>query len=478
MQSTLESVKNTSKEEILRIFKLQSQHQYTYANETSSSRYERLSKLQKAVESNRDSIRKAVYSDFKKPATEVDATEILPIIAELKFAKRNLNKWLQSKSVPTPLTMLGATSKIKYEPKGVGLIISPWNFPIMLTLAPLIGAIAAGCPVILKPSENTPHSSAILAEIISETFDEKEVALVQGAVQTSADLLELPFNHIYFTGAPSIGKIVMAAAAKNLSSVTLELGGKSPVIVDETANLKIAAKRIAWAKFMNSGQICIAPDYVIVQSSVKEKLIKLIKANLVDFFSESSIESDSYARMVNGKHFTRVNAYLKDAIEKNGKIEHGGKVDASENFIEPTLVSGLSDDASLLQEEIFGPVLPLVEFTDIKKVPEIIQQKEKPLALYIYSKSRRNIKFILNNTRAGGTAVNHSLVHIFNPNLPFGGSNNSGIGKGMGYYGFLEFVNPRGVLHQKLTFSATDLLMPPYTGFKSWIVKVTEKWLS
>ncbi|MCL4107319.1 UNVERIFIED_CONTAM: hypothetical protein GTU68_067230 [Idotea baltica] len=441
-------------------------------------RLERLNKLKKAIEDNREGIQEAVYNDFRKPAIEVNATEILPVIAEIKFAKRNIKSWTSIQSVPTPLAMLGSTSKVIMEPKGVGLIISPWNFPVMLTLAPLVGALAAGCPVILKPSENTPHSSAILQKIIKEAFNENEVSLVQGNADTSTELLKLPFNHIYFTGAPSIGKIVMRAAAENLASVTLELGGKSPVIVDESANIKNAAKRISWAKFINAGQICIAPDYLLVHRKVKEKLVMAIKDQLEDFFSGQPDESDSYSRIVNQKHFERLDSYLKDALNKNGKFEFGGKVDAEHNYIEPTLISGLNDDAKLLEDEIFGPILPIIVFDDIKEVPEVVQSREKPLALYIYSGNKKNIDFVINNTRAGGTAVNHSLVHILNPNLPFGGSNNSGIGKGMGYFGFLEFTNQRGYLKQVTPVSATDLLTPPYTGFSKWLVNFTEKYLS
>ncbi|GLR19270.1 aldehyde dehydrogenase family protein [Portibacter lacus] len=478
MNISEKKIVNTDKKELSRLFQLQNGFQYEYGNQPIEKRVQRLNKLKKSIENNREGIVEAVFNDFRKPAVEVNATEILPVIAEIKHAKRNIGRWTSVHSVPTPLSMLGSSSKIIMEPKGVGLIISPWNFPIMLTLAPLVGAIAAGCPVILKPSENTPHSSEILQKIISEAFGEQEVALVQGDAETSTYLLGLPFNHIYFTGAPSIGKIVMKAAAEHLASVTLELGGKSPVIVDESANIKNAAKRISWAKFINAGQICIAPDYLLVHSKVKDKLIAALRSQLEDFFTKQAKDSGSYSRIVNRKHFERLDGYLKDALNKNGNFEFGGKVDADQNYIEPTVISGLDDDAKLLEDEIFGPVLPIIEFDDIKEVPKIVQSREKPLALYIYSGSKKNINFVVNNTRACGTAVNHSLVHIMNPNLPFGGSNNSGIGKGMGYFGFLEFTNQRGYLKQVTPISATDLLTPPYNGFSKWLVSFTEKYLS
>ncbi len=478
MDTATKNIMDTATIELERIFNLQKSNQIIYGNEPIKKRYDRLTLLQKAIENNRQALRDALYADFKKPSLEVDASEILPLISEIKHAKRNLTSWTRNRSVKTPLSLLGSSSKIINEPKGVSLIIAPWNFPVFLTLVPLVSAIAAGCPAMLKPSEITPHTSALLQKIINETFDEKEVALVQGGVKTSSDLLELPFNHIHFTGAPAIGKIVMKAASKHLTSVTLELGGKSPVIVDETANLKIAAKRIVWSKFMNSGQICVAPDYLIVHESVKNQLLTLIKENIKQFFTENPSESDSYTRIVNRRHFDRLNNYLKDAIENGGKFELGGKVDANTNFIEPSIVSNLDSKALLLKEEIFGPILPIIEFSDIQKVPGIIEKAEKPLALYIYSKSKKNINYLMSNTRAGGTAINHSIIHLFNSNLPFGGINNSGIGKSMGYYGYLEFVNQRGVLKQFISLSASDLLLPPYDKTKTWLVKLTEKWLS
>lgn len=478
MGTEIKTVKDTSKKEIERLFQLQREHQYSYGNQPIRDRIKRLDQLKKTVEKYRSEIHQAVYNDFRKHHTEVDATELLPIFAEIKHAKRHIRSWTSRQKVTTPLSLLGSSSYILHEPKGVSLIIAPWNFPIMLTLAPLIGAISAGCPAILKPSENTPHSSKVLRKIVSEAFEEHEVSLVEGGIQTSTDLLSFPFNHIYFTGAPSIGKIIMGAAAKHLSSVTLELGGKSPVIVDATANLNIAAKRIAWAKFLNAGQICIAPDYLIVENSIKNKLLDKVKTEVNRLFSENQESSDSYVRMVNQRHFDRVNGYLKDAIDKNGNFEMGGKVDRNDNYIQPTIVSNLDDDALLMQEEVFGPVLPVVTFDKISEVPDIIQSREKPLALYIYSKKNKNIKFLLDNTRAGGTGINHSIVHIFNAHLPFGGSNNSGIGKGMGHYGFLEFTNRRGVLKQHLGISAADLIAPPYTKLKDRIIKITERWLT
>ncbi len=459
------------------IFDQQVQYQQQVANSTARERRQKLKRLQKALMQYRPDIREALYHDFRKNPSEVDLTEIYPVISEIKHTRRYLSRWMARQRVDTPLALLGSSSYIHYEPKGVVLIVSPWNFPVNLTFAPLIAAIAAGNCVILKPSENTPHSSAIMRKIVEDIFDPREVALLEGGVETSQALLELPFNHIFFTGAPSIGKIVMAAAAKHLTSVTLELGGKSPTIVDESANVSQAARRIAWAKFINNGQICISPDYLFVHEKRREEFLEKLKANLDHFFSESAQHSENYARMVNDRHYNRVKGYLQDAKAKGAEVVYGGNTNDQDNYIAPSLVTQVKGDTKLMQDEIFGPILPIYSFSNIEEVVAKINTKEKPLALYIYSKNQQRIDYILNHTRAGGTCINHSMVHFFNNNLPFGGSNNSGIGKGHGYFGFQAFSNARGVLRQHLPISGADLMMPPYTKLKQTLIDLSIKWL-
>jgi aldehyde dehydrogenase (NAD+) len=371
--------------------------------------------------------------------------------------------------------MMGSSSRIKYESKGVVLIVSPWNFPVNLTFGPLVSAIAAGNTVIIKPSEMTPHTSALMKEMISEVFDENEVFLVEGGVETSTELLKLPFNHIFFTGAPSIGKIVMKAAAEHLCSVTLELGGKSPTIVDESANISMAARRIAWGKYVNNGQVCIAPDYVYVHESKLESFIAEFKKQLQTFYNGDAANETSYARIVNQRHYNRVKAYIDDAVHKGATIEAGGTFDENQDYIAPTLMTNVAKDSRLMTEEIFGPVLPVYGYADIDSVIKEINSREKPLALYIYSKKQKNINHIMDNTRAGGTCVNHNAAHFFNSNLPFGGSNNSGIGKAHGYEGFKAFSNARAVFQQHLP-NALDLLTPPYNNFKQSLIDLTIKW--
>ncbi|MDP4718653.1 MAG: aldehyde dehydrogenase family protein [Flavobacteriaceae bacterium] len=462
--------------DIQKIFKAQSQHQYTLGNSIASQRISRLNALKKALETTfRNPLQEALYKDFKKPAIETDLTEIHPVISEIKLVKKQLKSWMQPQRVKSPLVFIGSSAYVHHEPKGVCLIISPWNFPVNLTFGPLVSAIAAGNTVMIKPSEMTPNTAAVLADIVASIFKPEEVALFQGDVAVAQSLLSLPFNHIFFTGSPAVGKIVMNAAAKNLSSVTLELGGKSPTIVDASANIDQAAKKIAWGKFLNNGQICVAPDYLWVHESIKDAFVKAFIKHTTHFYTEQAAQSTDYSRIVNENHFQRLANHLEDAKKNGGIIEMGGHVEASENYISPTLISGLTADATLLKDEIFGPILPLKTFTEIEKVIDYINAGEKPLALYLFSKKPAIIKQVLRNTRAGSTAINHSVVQYSNHHLPFGGSNNSGIGKAHGYYGFQEFSNQRSILKQ-FSFSAVEMLMPPYTPFKKKLSEWTTKW--
>ncbi len=466
---------DTSSAEIERVFRLQKENQYAVANTTARERKAKLKRIERAIMERREEIREALYADFRKHPSEVDLTEIFPVTSEIKHTCRRLSKWMRPRKVKTPLAMVGTKSHIHYEPKGVVLIIAPWNFPINLTFGPLVSAIAAGNCVMVKPSEHTPHASAITKRILGELFDESEVAVIEGGIETSTSLLRLPFNHIFFTGAPAIGKVVMEAASKHLASLTLELGGKSPTIVDETADVSAAARRIAWAKYTNNGQICIAPDYLFVHESKKDELVAKVKEQIESFYGIDARASESYARIVNDRHYKRLSGYLDDAKEKGATIAYGGKTDGSEDYIEPTIVTDVDASAKLMTEEIFGPILPVRSFTSLDEPLQVINSKEKPLALYIYSKSKRNIAHIIQNTRAGGTCINHSAVHFFQHNLPFGGSNNSGIGKGHGFFGFEAFSNARGVLKQLLPLSAIELMTAPYTALKQKIIDLSIK---
>lgn len=465
----------TSAAEIQRIFDLQTKNQFNVGNTGVSERKAKLTKFHQAVEKYRPEIKEALFKDYGKHPSEVDLTEIYPITSEIKHAKSKLRRWMGKQRIPTPLAMLGSSSHVRYEPKGVVLIISPWNFPFNLTFGPLASAIAAGNTVMIKPSENTPHSSALMKKIIAEMFNENEIAVIEGGVEESTELLKLPFNHIFFTGAPSIGKIVMKAAAQHLASVTLELGGKSPTIVDETADIETAARRIAWGKYVNNGQVCIAPDYVFVHESKKDEFLKAVAKNIDAFYKNDAAKETSYARIVNNHHFNRVKGYVEDAVSKGAKVETGGKFDEAQNYISPTVLTNVSKDSTLMTNEIFGPIMPVYTFKNVDEVINEVNSREKPLALYIYSKNSRNINKILSNTRAGGSCINHNAAHFFNTNLPFGGSNNSGIGKAHGEEGFKAFSNARGIFKQHIP-NALEMLMPPYDGFKQKLIDLTIKY--
>lgn len=458
------------------LFERQKIKQYEVRKSSAKQRISKLKKLKEALENTyKQVIRDALMNDFGKPVLETDFTEIYPVIDEINFACKNLRSWVKNQKVSTPLSLIGSKSSIVNEPKGVCLIISPWNFPFNLTFGPLVSAIAAGNTVILKPSELTPHSSRVMASIVNELYEEDEIALVQGEVEVSQQLLKLPFNHIFFTGSPQVGKIVMEAASKNLSSVTLELGGKSPTIIDDTVNLEKAIKRIVFGKFLNAGQTCIAPDYIYLKEGLKSQFIQHFQTIVSEFYSDSPQNSSSYSRVVNQKHFERLQSYLEDAKERNFEI-YGGNVNlADEFYIEPTVVFEPTEDSELMQNEIFGPILPVLTYTDIDQVISKINSREKPLALYIFSKNKKLTEKIIRETRSGSVCVNHNLLQFLNHNLPFGGSNNSGIGKAHGYYGFLEFCNQKSVLKQG-RFSASELLYPPYDNFKQKLVDLTIKW--
>lgn len=472
MNSTSEALQRL---DIQQLFELQKANQWSVGKTTAKQRKDKLKALKNAVEYDfRQALRDALMADFRKPKAEVDLSEIFPVTSEIKFILSKLDNWLSVQRVPTPMAFLGSSSHIRYQPKGVCLIISPWNFPVNLSFNPLASAIAAGNTAILKPSEHTPNTSGVIRSIVEQLFKPSEVAVVEGGVETATLLLERPFNHVFFTGSPAVGKIVMQAASRHLTSVSLELGGKSPVIVDATANIDVAARRIVWGKFFNSGQICIAPDYIYVDETRKTALVEAIKRTLETFYGKDVKTSDSFARMVSVRHAERVESYLVEALAKGAKVLHGGKIDAAKSYIEPTLVENLTADCALMQQEIFAPILPILTFKNIDEVITNVNAGEKPLALYIYSKNEGNIERLLHETRAGGSCVNHNDVHFYNPHLPFGGSNHSGIGKTHGFHGFQAFSEARAVYRQHLP-SALELLSPPYTKFKERLVEFVVK---
>lgn len=466
-------------EKLNEVFYSQQVNALLVRNTTVNERIKKLKSILNFIENNIEKIQNAIYSDFKKHPTEVLISEIMIVKGEINHLIKHLDEWAEPQRVSTPMNMIGSSAWVQFEAKGNCLIIAPWNYPFNLALKPTVQAIAAGNTVILKPSEITPNTSKLLKEMISELFPENEVAVFEGGVDLSTELLKLPFNHIFFTGSPNVGKIVMTAAAKNLASVTLELGGKSPVIIDETANIKKTAEKLAWGKLFNNGQTCIAPDYAFVHNTVKDDIVKASIAAIESMYNpdnEGIEKSPSYCRIVNDRHFQRIKYLIEDATSKGAKVVYGGEMNEADRYISPTIIENVNDSMKLMQEEIFGPILPVVGYNDISKVINYINSKPKPLALYINSTKSSKIDNILHSTSAGGTVINDSLMHYGHTELPFGGVNNSGIGKSGGKWGFLEFSNQRAVLKQK--FGNNSFIYPPYSKKIDKLVRFLIKYIS
>jgi aldehyde dehydrogenase (NAD+) len=455
---TVASTPTFNKTRLQEVFDLQAATALRLRSSTAQERIEKIRKLRDTVISHTEDWYRAAYADFKKPQGEVDMAEILPVCLEANDAIRHLKKWMKPRHVWPTLLTLGMRSHVQYVSRGRCLIIGPFNYPVNLTLGPLVSAIAAGNSAILKPSELTPNLSALICKVVRGVFTEDEVAIFEGEADVSQALLELPFDHIFFTGSPLIGKYVMGAAAKNLTSVTLELGGKSPTIIDESADLHLAATNVMWAKFANAGQTCIAPDHVFVHESVKDAWIVSCCAQLNEAYGttlNAQKDSPHLAHIVNARHTTRIKALLDDANAHGARTLTGGSASEGDCFIQPTLLDQVSNRSRIMQEEIFGPLLPIIGYRDIGEVIAHINEGQKPLALYIYSRNNANIDRVLTHTVSGGACVNHALMQFMHGNLPFGGINNSGIGSAHGHYGFKAFSHERGVVRTQFSFAAT-----------------------
>ncbi|MDU3950699.1 MAG: aldehyde dehydrogenase, partial [Staphylococcus epidermidis] len=374
--------------------------------------------------------------------------------------RKELKNWSKTKQTDTPLYLFPTKSYIKKEPYGTVLIIGPFNYPVQLVFEPLIGAIAAGNTAIVKPSELTPHVAIVIRDIIEDTFDETYVSVVEGGIEETQTLLSLPFDYIFFTGSEKVGKIVYEAAARKLIPVTLELGGKSPVIVDDTANIKVASERISFGKFTNAGQTCVAPDYILVQRKVKNDLIKALKKTITEFYGENIEKSPDFGRIVNQQHFNRLNDLIQ--IHKDNVV-FGGNSSKEDLYIEPTLLDNITNDNKIMKEEIFGPILPIITYDNFDEVLEIIQSKSKPLSLYLFSEDENMTHRVLEELSFGGGAINDTLMHLANPNLPFGGVGSSGIGQYHGKYSFDTFSHMKSYTF-KSTRLESSLFFPPYKG--------------
>jgi aldehyde dehydrogenase (NAD+) len=467
------------RDKMLSVFQKQKKYSLELRKTDVLQRVNKLRKLKDIIEIHVDDIRKALLMDFKKAAQETDITEILPVLQEISETIRNLSGWMNLKSVDSPLTLFGTKSEIQYQPKGVCLIISPWNYPFQLAMSPLVSAVAAGNTVILKPSEFTQATCEVMQRILETVFVEEEVSLFIGDAKVSEFLTDLPFDHIFFTGSTQVGKLVMQKAAVNLTSVTLELGGKTPVILDESCDIRISAERILWGKVLNAGQTCVAPDYAFIHKKQLEKFIQAMKDSLSVFYETNRKElkeNPDFCRIINKKNHKRLSDLLRDAVDHGAKVEMGGESDPDSLFFYPTLLSNVPWEADILQEEIFGPILPLIVYEHLDDCITLINSRPKPLALYIFSNNSRNIDTILQNTSSGGVAINDVIIHLANSQLPFGGVNHSGHGSYHGIYGFKAFSHERSILRQGL-LSTVRLLYPPYSPVVDKVSEFMKKFM-
>lgn len=425
-------------------------------------RIENLKKLKEMIKKNEKEILEALYLDLHKPAFEAFTSEIGIMYEEINYTIEHLKTWMKPKKVSTPLVLQPSTSYIYSEPLGVTLIIGPWNYPFQLLLAPLVGAIAAGNCAMIKPSDQTKHTSDLVAKIIAETFAEEYISVVQGPGAMVGPMLieKFRFDHIFFTGSPSVGKKIAAMASEHLTPVTLELGGKSPVIVDKNVNIDVAAKRLTWAKYFNAGQTCVCPDYLLVHESIKDEFINRMKFYIKEFFGDNPIESENFGRIVNEKRFDVLKAFLDE-----GNIVIGGESNKISKFISPTIIDRINLDSKIMQEEIFGPILPVMTYGDIKEVVPVIRKNRYPLALYLYTNNKQVEEFIIENIEFGGGCINNGMIHLANSKLPFGGVGNSGMGRYHGIDSFDTFSHKKSIIKTKECLDPS-LRYAPYSDKK------------
>lgn len=450
------------------VFNQQTDFFNTGATSALNFRIQALKKLKSAIQHHEAEIEKALYLDLRKSSFEAFGTEVGIIIKEIDFTIHHLKEWAKPQSVPTPLMFFPSSSKIYRDPLGTVLIIAPWNYPFQLVFGPLICAIAGGNTVFIKPSEEAPHTAMLVEKILEEIFESSYVHVVQGVGAEVIPMMisYVRFDHIFFTGSTFVGQKIMEMASKQLIPVTLELGGKSPTIVDTSANIDYTAKKIVWSKLINAGQTCIAPDYVLVHSSIKDVLIEKIKFYISSMFGSDVQRSEDYGRIINLKRFKKLISYLEGA-----NIISGGKHDESDLYIEPTIIEHPSFDEAIMKEEIFGPILPVISFDDHDEVMQWITRNPFPLALYLFADDKKVHEKYIHGVRFGGCSINNGLVHIGNPHLPFGGVGPSGLGQYHGKFGFENFTRPKSVMTSKSWFDV-PLLYAPFKGKAGAIKKI------
>ena len=440
----------------------------TQATQPIAFRIAQLKKLKQSILDHQSEVYAALYKDLRKSEYEAFGSEIGQVIKEIDFAIRNLPSWASPKRVSTPMMFFPSTSKLYRDSLGVVLIISPWNYPFFLSISPLVSAIAGGNTAFVKPSEEAAHTAVVVEKILSGIFESNYVHVVQGIGQEVIPPMmnDVRFDHVFFTGSSSVGQKIMEMAAKKLVPVTLELGGKSPCIVDQSASLDYTAKKIAWSKLMNAGQTCVAPDYVLVHRSVKDQLVSKLKENFKQMFGEDPSKSEDFGRIINAKRFKSIAAYLTQ-----GKLVAGGRHNEADLYIEPTILEDISLHDSVMQVEIFGPVLPVIAYDTNEEVVKWIEKNPFPLALYVYAEDKNVHDYFISTVRFGGGAINNGIIHLANPHLPFGGVGPSGTGQYHGKFGFEAFTRPKAVLHSRSWFDV-PLWYAPYKGKASILKKI------
>ena len=448
-----------------RLFQAQQAYFRSGATRPIAFRKQMLKRLRQTVERREKDISAALYNDLRKSEFEAFASEIGVFYQEVRHTLRNLSDWMAPQRVATPLIFFPSSSRIMRDPLGQVLIMGPWNYPFLLMMHPLVSAIAGGNTAFLKPSEQAPHTAAIVEEIVRETFEEEFVAVFQGHGHiVGPGLMErFHFDHVFFTGNPTVGRSIMELAARQLTPVTLELGGKSPCIVDASADLAQAARKIAWSKLFNAGQTCVAPDYVLVHADVRDAFLEKLKAAFTSMTGADARQAPDFGRIINRKRFDAVSRYLT-----SGRIAYGGQTDADDLFIAPTILTDIDPNDPVMQEEIFGPVLPMITWRDRSEVLDWIERNPYPLALYVFARSREAEDFFINHVRFGGGCVNNGIIHVGNPDLPFGGVGPSGIGQYHGKSGFDTFTRPKSVLRSPTWFDV-PLWYPPYKDHLKWV---------
>lgn len=442
------------------IFESQKAYFEKKGNISVDERIKALKNLKASIQKNEKEIYDALKKDLNKPELESYVSEVGFIYSNIDYTLKNIKKWTKPKKVKNDSAQITGKSYVYNSAYGVVLIIGPYNYPFQLSVEPLVGAIASGNCCILKPSEYTPHTTNIINKIITETFDKEYLSVVTGDYKVSSDLLDLPFDYIFFTGSVPVGKIIMEKASKHLTPVTLELGGKSPVIVDETCDIEISARRICWGKFTNAGQTCVAPDYLLVNEKIYDKFLEELKNAIISFYGENIKQSEDFARIVNDKHTKR----LSDIIEcDKEKIYFGGEVDFSQKYISPTIIKDVCENDKCMEDEIFGPILPVIKYKNIDDIKFYVKKHSKPLALYVFSKNNEFIDYVINNFTFGGGCINDTITHVASNHLPFGGVGTSGIGRYHGVSSFKTFSYEKAIVKKNFTFDV-KLVFPPYSG--------------